>query len=80
MPWCPHCGCEGGYEYAPRKVAARDSTPKPARLLRPLPLPPKECRHDFSVTSGTILQAVALSTQSVKGKAALQLSRELSVQ
>ena len=21
-PWCPHCGCEGAYEYAPRTITA----------------------------------------------------------
>ena len=82
VPWCPRCGCEGAFE-----LAARDGRSFSNRFR----CRQKECRHDFSVTSGTIfqgrklpfrtiLQAVALSTQSVKGKAALQLSRELSVQ
>ena len=82
VPWCPRCGCEGAFE-----LAARDGRSFSNRFR----CRQKECRHDFSVTSGTIfqgrklsfrtiLQAVALSTQSVKGKAALQISRELSVQ
>ena len=91
-PWCPHCGCEGAYEYAPRKVVAKDGTVRPARAFsNRFRCKHEGCRQDFSVTTGTILahrklsfrtllQAVALSTQSVKGKAALQLSRELSVQ
>ena len=91
-PWCPHCGCEGAYEYAPRKVVAKDGTVRPARAFsNRFRCKQEGCRQDFSVTTGTILahrklpfrtllQAVALSTQSVKGKAALQLSRELSVQ
>ena len=91
-PWCPHCGCEGAYEYAPRKVTAKDGSMRPARAFsNRFRCKQEGCRQDFSVTTGTILahrklsfrtllQAVALSTQSVKGKAALQLSRELSVQ
>ena len=91
-PWCPHCGCEGAYEYAPRKVVAKDGTKRPVRpFSNRFRCKQDGCRQDFSVTTGTIfahrklsfrtlLQAVALSTQSVKGKAALQLSRELSVQ
>lgn len=93
VPWCPQCGCTGAYELAPRKpVAGKDGrkgrTPAFSNRFR---CKQKECRHDFSVTSGTILanrklpfrtllQAVALSAQAVKGKAALQLSRELAVQ
>jgi len=93
VPWCPQCGCMGAYELAPRKPAPdkngrKGRTPAFSNRFR---CKQKECRHDFSVTSGTIfanrklpfrtlLQAVALSAQSVKGKAALQLSRELAVQ
>lgn len=91
-PWCPHCGCEGAYEYAPRKVAAKDGTRRPVRAFsNRFRCKQEGCRQDFSVTTGTILahrklsfrtliQAIALSTQSVKGKVALHLSRELDVQ
>jgi len=83
VPWCPHCGCEGAYEMKPKPGASR--LPNRFRCKQ------AECGKDFSVTSGTILAnrklpfrtllaAVVLSVQSVKGKAALQLSRELSVQ
>ncbi len=82
VPWCPRCGAEGAYELASRNGRSFSNR---------LRCKQSECRHDFSVTSGTIfqnrklpfrtmLQAVALSVQSSKGKAALQLSRELCVQ
>lgn len=74
VPCCPHCGVIGG-------------TPVRRRRFR---CPARECRHEYSVTSGTILasrklsfrtlvMAIALSIHSVKGKAALQLKRELAV-
>ena len=83
VPWCPHCGCEGAYEMKPKPGASK--LPNRFRCKQ------AECGKDFSVTSGTILAnrklsfktllaAVVLSVQSVKGKAALQLSRELGVQ
>jgi transposase-like protein len=73
-PVCPRCGCLDAYAYKTRK------------LFRC-----KGCNHQFSVTSGTIfasrklairdyLLAICLFVQSVKGHAALQLSRELDVQ
>ena len=82
IPWCPHCGTEGGYQM---KAATGQKFSNRFRCKQ------EGCRRDFSVTSGTILanrklpfrtilQAIALSTQSAKGKAALQLSRELDVQ
>ena len=51
----------------------------------------KECRREFTVTSGTIfasrklkfrqiLAIIAMSANAVKGKAALQVARELGVQ
>ncbi len=92
QPFCPHCGCVGAYEHAPRKVTGVDGQKRPARpFSNRFSCKQRECRREFSVTTGTILahrklpfrtllQAVALSAQSVKGKAALQLSRELSVQ
>ena len=92
QPFCPHCGCVGAYEHAPRKVVGKDGQKRPARpFSNRFSCKQRECRREFSVTTGTILahrklpfrtllQAVALSVQSVKGHAALQLSRELSVQ
>ena len=73
-PCCPRCGVIGG-------------TPVRRRRFR---CPAQQCRHEYSVTSGTILAsrklsfrtlvlAIALSVHSVKGKAALQLKRELTV-
>lgn len=93
VPWCPQCGSTGAYELAPRKPAAGKNghAGRKSAFSNRFRCKEKGCRHDFSVTSGTILanrklsfrtllQAVALSTQAVKGKAALQLSRELAVQ
>jgi hypothetical protein len=88
IPWCPSCGCEGAYELGARTKKVGQKAPAFSNRFR---CKQAECRADFSVTSGTIfanrklsfrtiLAAVALSTQSVKGKAALQLSRELAVQ
>ncbi len=92
QPFCPHCGCVGAYEHAPRKVVRVDGEKRPSRAFsNRFSCKDKDCRREFSVTTGTILahrklpfrtllQAVALSAQSVKGHAALQLSRELLVQ
>lgn len=88
VPWCPHCGAEGAYELAARPQGEGKRPPAFSNRFR---CRHEGCRKDFSVTSGTILahrklpfrtliQAVALSAQSAKGKAALQLSRELAVQ
>jgi len=71
-PTCPKCGCT-------------DANDRPGRRFRC-----KDCQAEFSVTSGTILasrklsfqtllRAIVLSVQSVKGKAACQLKRELGV-
>ncbi len=76
-PVCPHCGCPTCYE-------AR----RPNGSLR---YRCKACRKDFSLTSGTLfafhklplrtyLAAVVIFCNEVKGKSALVLSRELSVQ
>jgi transposase-like protein len=73
-PVCPHCGCLDAYAYKTRKLWRC-----------------KGCSHQFSVTSSTIfasrklairdyLLAIALFVQSVKGHAALKLSRELDIQ
>jgi transposase-like protein len=72
-PHCPHCGVMQCYELRRQKFKCR------------------ACRREFSVTSGTvfafrklsfkrILVAIWLSVHAAKGKAALQLSRELGVQ
>ncbi len=72
-PTCPHCGVVDCFPVRNRKFKCSG------------------CRREFSVTSGTVfafhklsfwkmLMAVWMSMNSVKGKAALQLSRELGVQ
>jgi transposase-like protein len=73
-PVCPRCGCLGVYTYKSRALFKC-----------------KECDHQFSVTSGTIfasrklpietiLLAIAIFVNGVKGHSALQLSRDLDVQ
>ena len=73
-PHCPKCGCVGAWELTRRRFKCREKT----------------CRSEFSVTSGTIfasrklsfrkiLAVIALSVNAVKGKAALQVSREIDV-
>jgi transposase-like protein len=80
IPVCPHCGCEGAYELGKF----------PDRVNRVFRCRQYECRDEFTVTSGTILAdrklpfrtllaALVLTAQSVKGKAALELSRELGI-
>lgn len=75
IPYCPRCGVTNAWETRRRRFKCRD----------------KSCRHEFSVTSGTIfahhklpfrqlLAAIALSVHEAKGKAALKLARELGVQ
>jgi transposase-like protein len=72
--YCPRCGCAKVYELGCRPAWKCSA-----------------CKHQFSVTSGTIfadrkrpvrdyLLAIALFVNSVKGHAALQLSRELGCQ
>jgi transposase-like protein len=74
---CPHCGCPTAYECR-----------RPSGALR---FRCKACRKDFSITSGTLfafhklplrtyLAAIAIFVNEVKGKSALALSRDLSVQ
>lgn len=74
-PVCPLCGSIGHHYFL--------NTRKQWRC--------KDCRHTFSVTSGTIfanhklplrvyLAAIAIFTSAVKGLSALQLSRDLGVQ
>ena len=73
-PYCPACGC-----LEPTAIRRRHWR-----------CTAKECRHEFSVTSGTVLAnrklsfrtlvlAIALPVHSVKGKAPCQLKRELGV-
>jgi hypothetical protein len=73
-PYCPACGNLDAFSIRRRRFRCAA----------------KECRHEFSVTSGTIfanrklnfrtlVMAIALSVHSVKGKAAAQLKRELAV-
>jgi len=79
-PWCPCCGVLKIYEIRRRL--------KNRRLSRRLRC--SACRHDFSVTSGTIfashklsfrqmLGALVLSVDAVKNEAALLLTRQLGV-
>ncbi|HYD31084.1 MAG TPA: IS1595 family transposase [Azospirillaceae bacterium] len=73
QPVCPHCTCATCYEFKSRPIFRC-----------------KACRKQFSVTSGTLfayhklpirdyLVAVALYVNGVKGKAALELSRQLGI-
>ncbi|MEH2469276.1 transposase-like protein [Nitrobacteraceae bacterium AZCC 2161] len=75
-PYCPACGNLRCYELA-RGQRFKCSA--------------KECRKEFTVTSGTIfasrklkfreiLIVIAMSANGAKGKAALQVARELGVQ
>lgn len=74
-PYCPACGNTRCYEMTRRRFKCSE----------------KSCRTVFTVTSGTVfharklsfkkmLTAIWFSVNSVKGKAALQLSREIGVQ
>ncbi len=74
---CPHCGCPTCYEARRANGALRFRC--------------KACRKDFSLTSGTLfawhklplriyLAATVIFCNEVKGKSALALSRDLSVQ
>src|SRR5277367_6429933 len=74
---CPHCECPTVYECR-----------RPSGALR---FRCKACRKDFSITSGTLfafhkmplrnyLAAIVIFCNEVKGKSALALSRDLSVQ
>jgi transposase-like protein len=73
-PYCPRCRCTAIYAYAARRIWKC-----------------KACGHQFSVTSGTIfanrklpirslLAAIAIFVNAVKGISALQLGRDLDVQ
>ena len=73
-PYCPRCGCTKAWAVKGYKFKCSAKT----------------CRREFSATSGTIfashkltfkkmLTVIAYSIQSVKGKSALQLSREINV-
>jgi len=77
-PVCPSCGCIGAY---------------PSRRVSGSPrfrCKAKECRKDFTITSGTLfaahkaplktyLAAIAVAMNEVKGKNALALSRDLGM-
>jgi transposase-like protein len=76
-PVCPHCGCSRCYDCRRPNGAPRWRC--------------KACRHDFSLTSGTLfachklplrvyLAAIVIFVNEVKGKSALALSRDLGVQ
>ncbi|WP_374379355.1 IS1595 family transposase [Dongia sp.] len=73
-PACPECGRPNAYNMTRQRFRCSDV----------------HCRRDFTATSGTvfasrklsfkkILLALLLSANSVKGKAALQLSREIDI-
>lgn len=74
-PYCPHCGNVGAYEIATR---------------RRFKCRARECRKQFSLTSGTIfashklplrhyLVAIAMFVNGAKGISALQLGRDLDI-
>jgi hypothetical protein len=71
-PYCPRCGVTKPWETRRQRFMCREKT----------------CRHEFSVTSGTIfasrklpfkniLAVISMAVNAVKGKAALQVCREL---
>jgi transposase-like protein len=73
---CPKCGCLGAYEFRRTKGALRFEC--------------KECRKEFSITSGTLfashklplrgyLAAIAIFCNEVKGKSMLAISRDLGL-
>jgi len=75
VPYCPRCGVTNAWKTRRSRFKCRA----------------KNCRCEFSVTSGTIfahhklpfrqlLAAIAMSVHEAKGKAALKLARELGVQ
>lgn len=77
-PVCSHCGCIGAYP-------SRRRTGSPRFRCKA-----KECRKDFTITSGTLfaahkaplrtyLAAIAVAMNEVKGKNALALSRDLGM-
>ena len=77
-PVCPSCGCIGAYP-------SRRVTGSPRFRCKA-----KECRKDFTITSGTLfashkaplrtyLAAIAVAMNEVKGKNALALSRDLGM-
>lgn len=75
-PTCPECGCLGAYEFRRAKGALRFEC--------------KECKREFSITSGTLfashklslrtyLAAIAIFCNEVKGKSMLAMSRDLGL-
>jgi len=73
-PWCPHCGCMKVWHLTRRRLKCGA----------------KECRREFSVTSGTIfanrklsfrqmLAVLALSVNTAKGQSAIQISRQVGI-
>lgn len=74
-PYCPHCGHVGAYRITTRRIFKCKA---------------KECRKQFSLTSGTIfashklplrdyLAAIAIFVNGAKGVSALQLGRDLDI-
>jgi transposase-like protein len=75
-PVCPHCGSVDAYDCRRKSGAPRFRC--------------RGCRHDFSITSGTLfashklplrgyLAAIAIFCNEVKGKSMLALSRDLGL-
>ena len=73
---CPKCGCLGAYEFRRSEKALRFEC--------------RECKKEFSITSGTLfashklplrayLAAIAIFCNEVKGKSMLALSRDLGL-
>ena len=73
---CPKCGCLNAYEFRRATGALRFEC--------------RECKKEFSITSGTLfashklplrayLAAIAIFCNEVKGKSALALSRDIGV-
>ncbi len=78
-PWCPHCGAEGAYTLT-----------RHGRKLNRFKCRQRECRREFTVTSCTpfahhkmsfrkMLAVILLFAQGLKGKAALEVCREVGL-
>ena len=86
-PYCPHCGC---FDFMVLGARPKKDGQKEKHVLIRYRCKAKECRKDYTVTSGTLfasaklpmqyyLLAIVIFCNEVKGKSALALSRDLQV-
>ena len=86
-PYCPHCGC---FDFMVLGARLKKDGQKEKHVLTRYRCKAKECRKDYTVTSGTLfasaklpmqyyLLAIVIFCNEVKGKSALALSRDLQV-